>query len=136
MSQRNTNDARSDEGSGGHQLVQQVAPLTDRVNVEPPILNGMTASEAKYVGLVALALSLVVGGLVAALTGIWQILLGAAIFGPLSMLWVASNHLASFKRNRPDGYYMQWLRIQAARRGIGRMAFIDHDGAWDLGRPL
>jgi len=37
------------------------APLTDLVNVEPPILNGMTSTEATYVGIAAFVLWLILG---------------------------------------------------------------------------
>ena len=56
------------------------APITDRVNVEPAILNGMTVTEAQWIGAVALGIFLLVGGLVFLVTGFWQVWLLLAIF--------------------------------------------------------
>lgn len=112
------------------------APLTDRVNVEPPILRGMTESEAAVIGLAALAVWLVVGTVLALVLGLWQVLPAAAVFGPLITLWKASSVLAKLKRNRPDGYYRQALVMDLAARGLAGQRFIRHSGYWSLGRAL
>lgn len=118
-------------------LVQSAAaPITDRVNVEPAILNGMTASEAQVIGLVSLVLCLMLGGLLLAVTGWWQALLLVGLFGPLLILWFASKYLAKIKRNRPDGYYSQAMHQWMARRGFATSKFIEHSGYWSLGRTL
>lgn len=121
-----------------NELIAQgaAAPITDRVNVEPAILNGMTASEAQVIGLVSLALCLMLGGALLAATGWWQALLLAALFGPLVILWFASKYLAKIKRNRPDGYYSQALHQKMAGWGLATSKFIDHTGYWSLGRTL
>lgn len=51
-----TNPATTDAAAPARSLN---APLTDRVNVEPPILRGMTQSEAAAIGLAAQAVWLV-----------------------------------------------------------------------------
>jgi len=112
------------------------APLTDRVNVEPPILRGMTESEAAVIGLAAFAVWLLVGTVLALVVGLWQILLAAAVFGPIVTLWKASAVLARIKRNRPDGYYRQALVMDLAAYGLSRQRFIRHAGYWSLGRAL
>jgi conjugative transfer region protein (TIGR03750 family) len=112
------------------------SPLTDRVNVEPPILNGMTASEASMIGALALGAWVVVGLLGAAVLGRWQVLLAAAIFGPMVTLWKASVVLARIKRNRPDAYYRQAAQLWLSSRGLSRTRFIRHDGHWELGRAF
>ncbi len=122
-----------DDSSGS---ASTFAPITDRVNVEPSILNGMTASEAQVIGLASLAVSLLLGGLLVAVTGLWQALLLVILFVPLCVLWFASKYLAKIKRNRPDGYYGQAMHQWMARRGYVRSKYIDHDGFWGLGRTL
>ena len=112
------------------------APITDRVNVEPAILNGMTASEAQVIGLVSLVLCLMLGAFLVAVTGFWQALLLVTLFGPLAVLWFSSKYLARIKRNRPDGYYSQAMHLWLAGRGFASSKFIDHDGYWSLGRTL
>ena len=112
------------------------APITDRVNVEPAILNGMTASEAQVIGLVSLVLCLMLGAFLVAVTGFWQSLLLVTLFGPLAVLWFSSKYLAQIKRNRPDGYYSQSMHLWLAGRGFTSCKFIHHDGHWSLGRTL
>lgn len=130
-------EARSDAGAeaaaGG---ARPHSPLTDRVNIEPPILNGMTAPEASMIGALAFGAWVVVGLLGAAALGRWQVLLGAAIFGPMVTLWKASVVLARIKRNRPDGYYRQAAQLWLCSRGLLRTRFIRHDGHWELGRAF
>lgn len=118
-------------------IVQSAAaPITDRVNVEPAILNGMTASEAQVIGLVSLVVCLMLGGVLLVVTGWWQALMLVALFGPLAVLWFVSKYLAKIKRNRPDGYYSQALHQKVAGWGLATSKFIDHTGYWSLGRTL
>ena len=46
------------------EAVRHKAPVTDRVNVEPSILNGMNMPEAQVIGAVSLVVFLIIGGLV------------------------------------------------------------------------
>ena len=112
------------------------APITDRVNVEPAILNGMTVTEAQWIGAVALGIFLLVGGLVFLVTGFWQVWLLLAIFGTALVLWFASVYLARIKRGRPDAYYTQAIHLWLAHRGLTRPKFITYHGWWSLGRTL
>lgn len=112
------------------------APITDRVNAEPAILHGMTATEAKAIALISMLVFLLAGGIVFAATRLWQTLLLLAIFGPAATLWFGSQYLARIKRGRPDGYYSQAIHLWMAARGLVRPRFIAHDGVWSLGRPL
>jgi conjugative transfer region protein (TIGR03750 family) len=111
-------------------------PLTDLVNVEPPILNGMTSTEATYVGIAAFVLWLILGGILAWLVGFWQLILGVATFGPVVTVWLASQRFASIKRDRPDGFYMQQVRRWMAGIGLRQSRLIDYSGRWSLGRSL
>lgn len=118
------------------EAARQRAPITDRVNVEPPILNGMTVSEAQVIGAASLVVFLLVGGLLFAVTLRWQFVLLLGIFGPIATLWFASLYLARIKRGRPDAYYRQRIDFWLAARGLARPKFITHDGWWSLGRTL
>ncbi|GEM_PF-5283160 len=112
------------------------APLTDRVNSEPPIVNGMSATEASYVGAAAFVVSLLLGVLLYALTGYWYFIFGISIIGPLAALWYASLYLQQVKRNKPEGWYVQAARLWLTGVGFGRGAYLRHDGFFDLGRRL
>ncbi|OAD41696.1 hypothetical protein LPB72_10275 [Hydrogenophaga crassostreae] len=112
------------------------APVTDRVNVEPAIIRGMTVTEAKVISLVAVPVFLVIGGIVLLVTGFWQFILVLGIAGPLFTLWYASGRLQKIKRNRPDGYYTQAIHFWLAKRGLVTSHYLSLHGHWDLGRSL
>jgi conjugative transfer region protein (TIGR03750 family) len=111
-------------------------PLTHRVNVEPSVLRGMTVTEAKVIAAVSVPLFLLLGTVLTLLTGVWQLLLLLAVFGPLATLWFGSARLQDLKRGRPDGYYTQALHLWLARKGYAKCRFLIHQGQWDLGRSL
>ena len=124
------------QASAEAEAARQRAPITDRVNVEPAILNGMTVTEAQWIGLLALVVFLLVGFLVFLVTGFWQVWLLLAIFGTALVLWFASVYLARIKRGRPDAYYTQALHLWLVQRGLAGAKFINHHGWWSLGRSM
>lgn len=112
------------------------APVTDRVNIEPPILNGMNKGEAAVIAPTALVVFLLIGGFVFALTDIWQVMLILPLFGTMATLWYGSRYLARIKRDRPDGFYNQAIHLWRVEHGLARPKFIRHAGWWALGRTL
>lgn len=111
-------------------------PLADRVNVEPPILNGMSASEATYVFAVSGMAFTLVGIVLWVATGFWPLFVISAVGGPTTTVWTASKHMAVLKRNRPDGYHIQLIRRRLARWGLISSPFIRHSGWWSIGRSF
>lgn len=114
-------------------------PITDRVNSEPAILNGMTVTEAQVIGLVALVVFLLIGAVIFVVSRQWQVLLLLAIFGPAIVLWYSSLYLAKIKRGRPDGFYTQAIQIWREEHGFlfwGSPKFIRYSGWWGLGKTL
>ena len=116
--------------------VPDVAPLTDRVNSEPPVLRGLSVTEVMIATALFFPAWLVIGSLASHLFHHWQILILLGIFGPLMSVWASAGLLASIKRNRPDHYYWQAWRWWLHHRGLWAVPFISHRGAWDLGRTL
>lgn len=112
------------------------APVTDRVNVEPAILQGMNATEAKVIGITSAVVFLVVGLLIWLATGLWQLILLSAVFGPAATLWASSSYLAGIKRGRPDGYYTQAIHLWMVEHGVAKATILRHHGTWSLGREL
>lgn len=112
------------------------APVTDRVNVEPTILNGMNATEAKVIALCSGVVFFVIGLIIWGCTGVWQILLVVAIFGPAAAMWYGSSYLAGIKRGRPDGYYGQAIHFWLLKRNLTSPIFLVHNGYWSLGQEL
>lgn len=111
-------------------------PLTDRVNTEPAIINGMSASEANYIAVVSFAFSVVVGGVLFVVTGFWPLLVILCICGPLFALWYGSIYLQKIKRDRPDGYYVQSIHIWLSNTGFTQCKFNRHDRFYEIGAPI
>ena len=118
------------------EAARQRAPITDRVNVEPAILNGMTLTEAKVIGSVSFVVFMLIGALLFSVTRYWQFMLVLGTFGPAFVLWFASQYLARIKRGRPDGYYTQAIHLWLAQRSLVKPRFITYHGWWSLGRSL
>jgi conjugative transfer region protein (TIGR03750 family) len=112
------------------------APLTDRVNCEPPVLRGLSVSEVVVASALFFPLWFCLGFIAARLFHHWQILVILGIFGPLASVWASAGFLAGLKRNRPDHYYWQAWLWWLHRCGVWRVPFVSHHGAWDLGRSL
>lgn len=118
------------------EAVRHKAPVTDRVNVEPSILNGMNMPEAQVIGAVSLVVFLIIGGLVFSVTRLWQVWLLLSLIGPTLALWFGSLYLARIKRGRPDAYYTQAIHLWLAQRSLAKPRFITYHGWWSLGRSL
>lgn len=118
------------------EAARQRAPITDRVNIEPAILNGMTVTEAQWIAGIAMVVFLLIGGLLYLVTGLWQFVLLLSVFGTALTLWFGSQVLARVKRGRPDAYYTQAIHLWLAHRGLTRPKFITYHGWWSLGRTL
>lgn len=111
-------------------------PLTDRVNTEPAIINGMSASEAHYIAVVSFGFSVLVGGALFAVTGFWPLLVILCILGPLFALWYGSLYLQTIKRDRPDGYYVQSIHIWLSNAGLIQCKFNRHNRFYEIGGPI
>ena len=118
------------------EAARQRAPITDRVNIEPATLNGMTVTEAQWIAGIAMVVFLLIGGLLYLVTGLWQFVLLLTVFGTALTLWFGSQVLARVKRGRPDAYYTQAIHLWLAHRGLTRPKFITYHGWWSLGRTL
>lgn len=112
------------------------APVTDRVNSEPNIINGMTLSEGKWIAVFGLAGYTLLGGLVTLITHLWQFIPLAAIFGTGGTLWYGSLYLAKIKRGRPEGFYSQAIHLWLSKTGMVKCSFMRHKGYWSLGRRI
>lgn len=112
------------------------APLTDRVNAEPAIINGMSVTEATYIGGGSFAISIVLGVVLFFLTGFWHFIFVLGIALPMVTIWYSSFYLQSIKRSKPERWYVQAFRIYLARKGIVKSQYITHHGYMELGRRI
>ena len=108
--------------------------LADRLNAEPVIFKGCSASELGMIvgvaALVWLPLSLILAGLAGAVT----MGFGLAGIGIVTTVLVTASLFQRLKRNRPDGYYQQRIVLWLDDRGMKRAPFIRRSGSWDIGR--
>lgn len=126
----------SQPAAPGQTIARSHAPVTARVNVEPPVLNGMAATEATWIAVLSVAGYGFVGLLVILTTGVWQIGLALPTFGTAFTLWSASLRLAKLKRGRPDYYYEHAIQRWMATRGLSRERFLTRTGFWSVGCVL
>ncbi len=108
--------------------------LPHRLDHEPIVILGLTKSELLLLTFVAAALCLPLGMVVGVVLGKWT--MGLPI-GFLSIVLVDVSvgvMLVRVKRQRPDGYYQQRLRIALQEWGLFRGDFIRHHGVWDVRR--
>jgi conjugative transfer region protein (TIGR03750 family) len=108
--------------------------LADRLNAEPVIFKGCSSSELGLIvgaaALVWLPFSLMLAGLAGAVT----MGFGIAGIGIVATVLVTASLFQRLKRNRPDGYYQQWIALWLGDRGMKRAPFVRRSGAWDIGR--
>ncbi len=114
--------------------LDELEPLADRLNLEPMIFRGSSSSELAMILTVATLFWLPVSLLVAIVSGVGPMGLGAAGLCILATVFFGSTLFQRIKRDRPDYYYQHVLMIQAQRIGFMQKSLIRHSGVWDLGR--
>ena len=110
--------------------------LADRLNAEPAIFKGCSASELGLIVGIAAAVWLPLGLTLAGMAGAVTMGFGLAGIGIVASVLLAATFFQRLKRNRPDGYYQQQARLWLDRHGLWRAPFVTRGGAWDLGRSL
>jgi conjugative transfer region protein (TIGR03750 family) len=108
--------------------------LADRLNVEPVIFKGCSASELGVIVTVAAAIWLPLSLLIAGLAGAITIGFGLAGIGIVVSVLATAKLFQRLKRNRPDGYHQQRLLLWLDKIGLRRAPFVQRSGAWDIGR--
>ncbi|MEM1402963.1 MAG: TIGR03750 family conjugal transfer protein [Pseudomonadota bacterium] len=108
--------------------------LADRLNVEPVIFKGCSASELGVIVGVAAVIWLPLSLLIAGLAGAITMGFGLAGLGIVATVLATASVFQRLKRNRPDGYYQQRLLIWLDEVGLRRAPFVRRSGAWDIGR--
>lgn len=108
--------------------------LADRLNVEPVIFKGCSASELGVIVGVAAVIWLPLSLLIAGLAGAITMGFGLAGLGIVATVLATATVFQRLKRNRPDGYYQQRLLIWLDEIGLRRAPFVRRSGAWDIGR--
>ena len=114
--------------SGPHEV------LADRLNAEPAIFRGCSSSELGMMAGVAIVVWLPLGFLLAWLMRAATMGFGIAGVGVVGSVVILATLFQRIKRNRPEGYYQQWLRMRLHLLGLGRAPWVLRSGIWDIGR--
>lgn len=126
----------STEQRSPQERVSLGAPLTDRVNSEPPIFNGMSETEAMYLGSAGFVVSACLGLFISFMMGKFVPMAIICVIGPLLVLWRGSLYLQKIKRGKPEGCYVQAARIWLGNHGLMKKRYMAHDGFFEIGRRL
>lgn len=116
------------------QPLGQQEHLAKRIDEEPVVFRGCTASELMVILGVATAFWVPTSLVVAGLAGYFTAGFGLAVVGIVVTLLFTSKYFQSIKRGRPDGFYQHKVILWLDARGWRRSGFIVHSGLWDLGR--
>lgn len=108
--------------------------LAERLNAEPVIFRGCSASELGVIVALATGLWLPLSLLLAWWGGALTMGFGFAGIGVVATVLCIASLFQRFKRHRPDGYYQQWCALWLDQRGLKRAPFIQRSGTWDIGR--
>ena len=108
--------------------------LADRLNGEPNVFKGCSATELGLIVGSATLVWLPVSLLVAWAMGAPGMGFGLAGVAIVLTVIVAARILQRLKRGCPDGHYRQATTLALARFGLVRLPFICRDGHWSLGR--
>ena len=108
--------------------------LADRLNAEPVIFRGCSSTELGVMAMLAIVLWLPLGFALAWSFDAATMGFGIAAVGVVASIVGLATLFQRIKRNRPEGYYQQWLRIRAHGLRLCRIPWVLRSGAWDLGR--
>jgi len=110
--------------------------LGERLNAEPTVFRGCTASELVTLVIIAAALWLPLGLVTGLLLGKLAVGMAFGIVALVGTLFVVPTLFHVIKRGKPDGHYQIQLRILAAHYGLFfiKSDYVLRSGVWDIGR--
>lgn len=110
--------------------------LGERLNAEPAVFRGCTASELIALVAIASGVWLPLGLIAGLLMGKLAIGMAFSIMALVGTLFVVPTLFQIIKRGKPDGHYQISSRVWAARYGLFfiRSDYILRKGVWDTGR--
>jgi conjugative transfer region protein (TIGR03750 family) len=115
-------------------MTQQQDVLADRLNAEPAIFKGCSSTELGTIVGLAILLWLPLSLLLAWVFGAVTMGFGIAGVGVIATVIVSATVFQRVKRDRPDGYYQQYLRIRLHQWGLMGCPWVRRSGVWDIGR--
>jgi len=110
---------------------RELVSLT-RLNYEPIVILGLNRTEVMILIGASLLLWLPVCQTFAALQGRWQSGIPLGLGFAVATIVVSGVVLARIKRNRPEGYYQQIVRLRLEDAGLYNTHLIRREGVWDI----
>lgn len=110
--------------------------LPERLNAAPAIFKGCSSGELGVIVALAMVIWLPVSLALAATLGVVTMGFGIAGIGVVGTVIAVAAGFQRLKRNRPDGYYQQWVVLWLDAKGFRRSRLTQRSGIWDLGRSL
>ncbi len=108
--------------------------LADRLNAEPAIFKGCSSSELGMIVAIAIVFWLPLSLLLAWLLGAITMGFGLAGIGVVVTVIVSATLFQRIKRDRPDGYYQQRIRMFLEDQHLIQTPWVRRSGVWDIGR--
>lgn len=105
--------------------------IVKRCNVEPPILLGCSLPEIYATTLISFVCMIPIAVVVGLVLKMILIALPCLMFGTMLSTFLLLHKLRKLKRNRPDHYHVQWLKVKMDQL-LNQGNFIQRVGFWGL----
>ena len=105
-------------------------PSCRYINHQPVMMMGLNGSEIMFVLLFALLIGMTTGTVIAVFTNTMGFLVLIGFVLTALMALISAKVLRYVKRQRPEGYYQQWMRVKTAG-WFATSVVIKHSGPFD-----
>lgn len=115
-------------------IQNQVEHVPRRLDEEPVVFKGLTASEIIVIVIAAAVVWLPLCLLVFGMLGFFVAGFGMSVVAIVATVMLAPKYVAKWKENRPDGYLQHTVALWLDAKGLRKCRFIVREGQWDIGR--
>ena len=99
------------------------------IDSEPILFLGCNSGEILTLAGLGFVIGLILGVVMALLTGLGLLVLPLLILLPIVAIYVGGKRLGKAKEGKPNGYYDRWIATKLNALGIGN-AFVVRTGHW------
>jgi conjugative transfer region protein (TIGR03750 family) len=114
--------------------VEDPTLLADRVDAEPPIFRGCSSSELLAMMVISITSWLPLSIIAALIVNRPAYFLGILAVGVLGTMYFGAGVFYRIKRNRPDHYYVHYVKKFMHTRKLRTAQFTWRSGIWDVDR--
>ena len=109
--------------------------LASRLNFEVVAFRGNTRQEMMVIGMVSLAVTIFILGILAKLfIGMFLIGLGLSFPIAIPVGWLVATIFQKLKAGKPKGHLKQQFILWLVKYGLKKSPFIQHSGKWSIKR--